>query len=130
LLLRLALFLELLLLLTAIRLRPARNLLRRGHGRLRRRGDRRALDLELVDALGLVQALQMPLTEREDGDAVRQARADEGTGRLGQEHVPATRHRADPRGAHDVEAVVALLPDHRLSRVQADSDPDGCARGA
>ena len=41
---------------------------------------RRSLDLELVHALGLVEPLQVPLAEREDGDAlaagsIRRARA-------------------------------------------------------
>src|SRR5207244_2982352 len=81
--------------------------------RRRRLGDRvgprgHSLDLELVDALRLVEALQMPLAEREHRDAVRQARAHEGARRLRDEHVAAATDGADPGGANHIETVVPL----------------------
>ncbi len=84
-----------------------------------------ALDRELVDALGLLDALQVALAPRVDRDAVGESRPEERARGLREQHVPALRRRADASGADDVEADVALLREVRLARVQADPNADG-----
>lgn len=79
-----------------------------------------AVDRDLVDALRLVHSAQVPLPEREDRHALREPRAHEGTGRLGQKDLTAPADGADARCPYDVEAHVSLLVNRRLSRVQAD----------
>ena len=78
------------------------------------------LDRDLEDALGLVDAAQMPLPQREHGDSVRQAGTEQRTGGLGQEDLPAAPDGADARGTHDVETDVPLLVHRRLAGVEPD----------
>src|SRR5918996_3579552 len=54
-----------------------------------------------------------------NGDAVGQRRAEERARRLGEEDVPTLPSAAEPSGAYDVEAEVALLAEGRLARVEA-----------
>ena len=60
----------------------------------------------------------MLLPERKDGHAVGQPRAEQRTGRLREEDLPAPADRADPRRSHDVEPDVALLVNRGLAGVQ------------
>ena len=95
----------------------------------RRVGRRGAVDLELEHALGLVDVLQAPLPEREDRDALRQRGAGERPRRLGEQHMAAAPGRAEPGGAYDVEAEVALAAESGLAGVQAHPDADVDAVG-
>ncbi len=88
---------------------------------------RRALDLELEDALRLVEVLQLPLAEREDRDACRQRGSDERARRVREQDVAALPRGAEPRRADDVETEVALAADGRLAGVQPHPDEDGAA---
>ena len=83
-----------------------------------------ALDLELVDALRLVEVLQPALPDRMHGDTLRDGGADERPRRLREEDAAARGGAAEPRGADDVEAVVALLADRRLAGVEAHAHAD------
>src|SRR5439155_24549062 len=91
-------------------------LLRLGPGR----GERSVLFVqrELVDVL-VLDVLQVLLAEVAHADALGEIVADEPTGRLGGEDLPAVAGRADACRPDDVQADVSLLADGRLARVQA-----------
>ncbi len=67
---------------------------------------------------------EVPLPEREHGDALGQARPEQRSRRLRQQDLSPAPDGADARGAHDVEADVALLVHGRLARVQPDPHAD------
>ena len=96
-----------------------------GGRRFHLRGRLDTVDRELVDLLRLVDVLQLPLPQREDGDAFRQRRADERTRRLREEDVAALGRGADASGAHDVEAEVPLAAERRLARVEPHAHAHG-----
>src|SRR5205823_2466145 len=96
-------------------------LLRLGPGR----GERSVLFVqrELVDVL-VLDVLQVLLAEVAHADALGEIVADERTGRLGGEDLPAVAGRADACRPDDVQADVSLLADGRLARVQAHPHAD------
>ena len=94
-------------------------------GRRDRGFDLDAFDLELVDALGLVDPLQMALPAREDRHAFGEGRAEKRPGRLGEEDLTASGLRTDARRADDVQPDVSFVRDSGLTRVQADPHADG-----
>ena len=86
--------------------------------------DVETVDRDLEDALGLVDPPEVPLTEREHGDALRQTRPEQRARRLRQQDLPAAPDGADARRSHDVEPDVPLLVHGRLAGVQPDPHAD------
>ena len=88
--------------------------------------DVEAVDLELEDALGPLEVLQLVLAGS-TMDVLRKLVLDELARRVRQQHLSAVPRGADPCSAVDAHADVPLAADERLARV----DPDPHAkRGA
>ena len=93
-------------------------------GAERRERRRQPVDLELHDALGLVDVLEADRAELDLAHAVGQRARHERGGRRGQQDLPAVAGGADPRGAMDVDPDVALLSDDGLAGVDAHADAE------
>ena len=97
---------------------PLPRVLRRHLRRRRALGHLDSFDRKLEHALGLVDVLEAPLPDRAYHDALRQRRPEKRSRRLGEKHVAARSGRRQPRSANHVDAVVPLLADGRLSRME------------
>ena len=66
-------------------------------------------------------------TEVAQRQALRQAGLDQRTRRIRDHHLASVRGSSDAGGVMHVEADVLVADERRLSRVEADADPDGLA---
>ena len=94
----------------------------------RRKVGLKAVDVELEEPLRPVDVLEPVDAEVAHGHSVDLV-LDELARRVGQQHLPAVRNRADARRPVDADAHVALVPDDGLAGVQADADADLAAVG-
>jgi hypothetical protein len=85
---------------------------------------RQALDLQLVDVLGLVDVLHPPDAEVPDRDPGRQVLLDDLLRRRREQDLAAVAGGADPRSAVHADAHVALLAYPGLARVQSHAHLD------
>ena len=95
----------------------------------RREARGQPVDHELRHLLRLVDVLQVDGAELALRDAVGERARDERGRRRRQEHLTAVAGGADPRRTVHVDPDVALLPDDRLSRVEAHPDAQVCPVG-
>ena len=93
-------------------------------GAERRERRRQPVDLELHDALRLVDVLEPDRAELDLTHAVRQRARHERGGRRREQDLPAVPGGADARRAVDVDPDVALLADDGLAGVDAHADAE------
>jgi len=71
-----------------------------------------------IERLGPVDVLECALAQLAHGDPFGQVIADDRSGRLGKQDLPALTVRGNSRGANHVQPGIALIADDRLARVQ------------
>ena len=83
------------------------------------------VDVELIEALRLIDVLQAPFAHVSNRDTRREVFLGQLPRRGREQHLAAVPGRADTRGAMDADPDVALLAHPRLTRVQAHAHFDG-----
>ena len=82
------------------------------------------VDVELIEALRLIDVLQAPFAQISNRDTRREVFLGQLPRRGREQHLAAVAGRADTRGAMDADPDVALLAHPRLTRVQAHAHSD------